>query len=113
MSATNFFEGPYLELIESLETLILPQAEITDFLFLKKCKHLSILDLSKTNFIDCSLLLSLPALKVVMLPSRNNLSHCEAMELLTADIKILEPEAEITPPPAPYLSKKKLPFGSP
>ena len=35
MSATNFFEGPYLELIESLETLILPQAEITDFLFLK------------------------------------------------------------------------------
>lgn len=111
MSATNFFEGPYLELIESLETLILPQAEITDFLFLKKCKHLSILDLSKTNFTDCSLLLSLPALKVVMLPSRNNLSHCEAMELLTADIKISEPEAEITPPPAPYLSKKKLPLG--
>ena len=87
--------GPYLELIESLETLILPQAEITDFLFLKKCKHLSILDLSKTNFTDCSLLLSLPALKVVMLPSRNNLSHCEAMELLTADIKISEPAVDL------------------
>lgn len=111
LSATNFYEGSYLEYLENLRTLVLPPSEITDFSFLKKCRHLATLDVSRTNFADCSLLLELSELEVVILPSKRNLLHYEVIDSIPANVRTVEPETEDDVPPASYLSRKKLPLG--
>lgn len=111
LSATNFYEGSYLEYLENLRTLVLPPSEITDFSFLKKCRHLATLDVSRTNFADCSLLLELSELEVVILPSKRNLLHYEVIDSISANVRTVEPETEAEVPPTLYLSRKKLPLG--
>lgn len=62
--------------------------DMGDFSFLTQCKNLQHLDLRYTNFTDCTLLLQLPALKIVCLPPKDQLSHLEALEQLPAKVKL-------------------------
>lgn len=57
---------------------------IKNFRFLSQCKKLKKLDLSGTNFSDCTLLAKLPSLKYVLLPDRRQLIHTEVLETLSA-----------------------------
>lgn len=97
--------------LPKLEKLEFPHICIENFSFLLKCKHLAFLDVSKTNFADCSLLLEIPELETAILPSQKNLVHYDAIENIAASILTDEPKTEKNIPPALYLSKKKLPTG--
>jgi len=48
----------------NLQSLSFHQVALPDFSFLSSCKRLRKLDVSKTNFTDCGLLLHLPALNM-------------------------------------------------
>lgn len=110
---TNFCDSGVLSNLENLEILETPAAEFSDFEFLKKCKKLRILDISKTNFKDCELLEGLPFLELVKLPVLKNLIHQEALNNISATVKIDEPivKKQIPKGELPYFSKEVLQYG--
>ena len=62
---------------------------VNDFSFLAKCQKLKTLDLTNTNFSDCSILLNLPNLKKVYLPDEEMLVSKEALnELLEKNVQV-------------------------
>lgn len=106
--------------MENLHTLHFPNGanyptlQINDFSFLTKCKKLKGLDLSCTNFTDCSLLLQLPALKYARLPEKEKLTNPELLKKLPETVKVsflhqapaVSSVSTYTPPP------QKTPEGS-
>ncbi len=77
-----------------LKQLSLHDVAIDDYSFLNRCRNLSTLDLQDTNFSDCRLLATLPALKKVLLPAYSQLKHTEVLEQLPCRIEIKEEETE-------------------
>ncbi|MCH5345367.1 MAG: DUF1963 domain-containing protein, partial [Acetatifactor sp.] len=65
------------------------QFQVNDFSFLTQCKKLKQLDVSDTNFTDCSLLLGLPELTHVNLPEKSQLTHLEALDALPSKTQVV------------------------
>lgn len=67
-----------LGLLENMHTLHFPNKpgrapiQVDDFSFLARCKRLKRLDVARTNFTDCSILLQLPFMSYVHLPPGNS-----------------------------------------
>lgn len=95
-----------LGMLENMHTLHFPNdigrepIQVNDFFFLTQCKKLKRLDVARTNFTDCSILLQLPPLNYVRLPEKSRLTHLEALDQLPKQTKVqfLAPPAP-TPPP--------------
>lgn len=93
-------------LMENLHTLefgtprsqSIPIVLAADFSFLLPCRKLKKLNLRWTNFSDCTLLLQLPALKCVLLPSQKQLTGTEALKALVDRGVTVEIPAEYLPP---------------
>lgn len=60
---------------------------VRDFSFLTSCKKLTKLNVAKTDFKDCRLLLELPELKLVCLPEKGRMIHTEELSKLNAVIE--------------------------
>ena len=69
-----------LGMLENMHTLHFPNnpgrapIQVDDFSFLARCKRLKRLDVARTNFSDCSILLQLPFMSYVHLPPREQLT---------------------------------------
>lgn len=108
-----------LGMLENMHTLHFPNdigrppIQVNDFSFLASCKKLKRLDVARTSFTDCSILLQLPPLSYVRLPEKGQLTHLEALERLPKQTKVsfLNPPAP-TPPPAVTPPPRKKPEGS-
>ena len=106
--------------MENLHTLNFPNGAnypllpVNDFSFLTKCKKLKGLDLSSTNFTDCSLLLQLPALKYIRLPEKEKLTNPELLKKLPETVKVsfLHQASAAPPVPAEAPPSRKIPEGS-
>lgn len=110
-----------LGLLENMHTLHFPNRfgmepiQVDDFSFLARCQKLKRLDVARTNFSDCSILLRLPPLSYVRLPEKGRLTHLEALEQLPKQTKVsfLNPPAPTPPPvPAAVPTPRKKPEGS-
>lgn len=60
---------------------------VDDFSFLSNCKKLKKLDVSYTNFTDCSILQELPVLTYVKLPEKEKLINIETLGSLKANVE--------------------------
>lgn len=108
-----------LGMLENMHTLHFPNdigrapIQVDDFSFLARCKKLKRLDVARTSFSDCSILLQLPPLKYVRLPVKDQLTHLEALEQLPKQTKVsfLSPPKP-TPPPVVTPPPRKEPVGS-
>ncbi|MCI8869765.1 MAG: DUF1963 domain-containing protein [Lawsonibacter sp.] len=105
--------------LENLHTLHFPNdpgrppIRVSDFSFLARCPRLKRLDVARTNFSDCSILLRLPPLSYVRLPQRSQLTHLEALDRLPKKTRVsfLAPPAP-WPPSAPPFPLPRAPRGS-
>ena len=108
-----------LGMLENMHTLPFPNdigrapIQVDDFSFLARCKKLKRLDVARTSFSDCSILLRLPPLNYVRLPVQDQLTHLEALEQLPKQTKVsfLSPPKP-TPPPVVTPTPRKEPVGS-
>ncbi len=114
-------EGEFSLIAEmpNLHTLLFPKGRIpggcfciNDFSFLKKCLKLKQLDVSGTNFTDCSLLTGLPALRIARLPHRSQLTNLEALDGL-AKVKISFLDKPIGQPAQPVVPVQVEPVPAP
>lgn len=95
-----------LGMLENMHTLHFPNnlgrapIQVNDFSFLAQCKKLKRLDVARTNFSDCAILLQTPPLNYVRLPEKSQLIHLEALDQLpkTTKVSFLTPPAPLTPP---------------
>ena len=98
-----------LGLLENMHTLHFPNKpgrspiQVDDFSFLARCKRLKRLDVARTNFSDCSILLQLPFMNYVHLPPREQLIHLEVLDKLPWRRRV----DFLPPPPAPVLPKPR------
>lgn len=98
-----------LGMLENMHTLHFPNnpgrapIQVDDFSFLARCKRLKRLDVARTNFTDCSILLQLPFMSYVHLPPREQLTHLEVLDKLPWRRRV----DFLPPPPAPVLPKPK------
>lgn len=98
-----------LGMLENMHTLHFPNKpgrapiQVDDFSFLARCKRLKRLDVARTNFTDCSILLQLPFMNYVHLPPREQLTHLEVLDKLPWRRRV----DFLPPPPAPVLPKPK------
>lgn len=77
-------------MMENLHTLLFKNhgvLHVKDFTFLSRLKRLKKLDLSGTDFSDCTLLKNLPALQYAVLPDRRQLVHTEVLRELSARVE--------------------------
>lgn len=82
--------------MENLHTLLFKNKcilHVEDFSFLSRLKRLKKLDLSGTDFSDCTLLKDLVSLQHVVLPDRRRLVHTEILGQLSAGVET-KPEKE-------------------
>lgn len=95
-----------LGMLENMHTLHFPNdigrppVRVDDFSFLARCRKLKRLDVARTNFSDCSILLQTPPLSYVRLPEKGQLTHLEALDRLpkTTRVSFLSPPKPQTPP---------------
>ncbi|MCI9541174.1 MAG: DUF4303 domain-containing protein [Lachnospiraceae bacterium] len=69
---------------------------INNFSFLADCQKVKILDMTNTNFSDCRLLLSMPCLHKVLLPTEEQLIHTEVLDTLVnhnVQVFLMDPQA--------------------
>ena len=98
-----------LGFLENMHTLHFPNKpgrapiQVDDFSFLARCKRLKRLDVARTNFTDCSILLQLPFMSYVHLPPREQLTHLKVLDKLPWRRRV----DFLPPPPAPVLPKSK------
>lgn len=108
-SAIGHMENLHTLLFGTPRSMSIPAVLVQDFSFLTRCKNLKKLDLRFTNFTDCALLLQLPALKQVQLPSRRQLTNLAALD--QARSKGVQFAFSDTPPLPGYPPRKE-PEGS-
>lgn len=103
-----------LGMLENMHTLHFPNKpgqapiQVDDFSFLTQCKRLKRLDVARTNFTDCSILLQLPFMSYVHLPPKEQLTHLEALDKLSWRRRVdflLAPPAPVPPKPKPEPSE--------
>lgn len=97
-----------LGMLENMHTLHFPNKpgqgpiQVDDFSFLARCKKLKRLDVARTSFSDCSILLQLPFMNYVHLPPREQLTHLEVLDQLPWRRRVdflPSPPAPVPPPP--------------
>ena len=108
-SAIGHKDNLHTLLFGTPRSMSIPAVLVQDFSFLTRCKNLKKLDLRFTNFTDCALLLQLPALKQVQLPSRRQLTNLAALD--QARSKGVQFAFSDTPPLPGYPPRKE-PEGS-